>query len=161
MHDTLVIKQLLHASKEFVFQYWTEPEHLQKWARPKSMSLRIPQFEAKSGGKFKYEYMSSEGPYISRGQFNEFIPNQKLTHTETVISPEGKVLFEKLETVVTFQDDLNGTMVTVKQSGIPSESCHYHLQEAWEQIFESLNDLIDSIRFRPGQQLRLHQVRGE
>lgn len=160
MKDSLHLKQFIPASKEEVFKYFTHPDLLMKWASPKGMTLKIPQLDAKTGGNYRFEHNSSEGMYVSTGMFKEFIPEQKLVQLDHVTNPKGEVIFDQLQSTVTFMDDHGGTNVHINITGFKDQSEMDECEQGWNESLQNLVELFDHIRARPGQELRSHQVRG-
>lgn len=161
MEHKITLKKLIHAPREIVFKYWTDPVLVEKWATPRDMTLKIPYFDARTGGKYRYEHRGSSGTIICHGRFEEFIPEHKLSTTDHVETLEGMPIFDRIETKVTFMDDMHGTAVMMYQTGFPDEKARSDCELALEEAMTKLVELIENMRFRPGQELRAHHVRGD
>lgn len=161
MNYELSLSRSIPASKDDVFNYWIEPKLLERWSSPEGMRLKVPHFEARKGGKYRFEHFQGEDVYICNGHFEEFIPNEKLVQIDTVQSPEKGLLFENLHTTVTFSEEASGTKIQVTQNGFPDQKSADECKKSWIQSLDKLNDLITHRRFRPGQELRMHHLRGE
>lgn len=159
MEDKVILKKVIHATREIVFQYWTDPVLLEKWATTRNLKLQIPQFDPRTNGEYIYEHLSDSGPFICKGRFVEFIPNNRITLEDHITAPDRKIIFDKLRTSVSFTDDREGTLMTIMQSGHPDEDSRYFCEISLQETIERLVELIENMRFRPGQQLRAHQVR--
>lgn len=160
MEHKITLKKMIHAPRELVFKYWTDPVLIEKWASARDMTLRIPHFDARSGGSYRYEHSRQGQMIICEGRFLEYIPENKLTIADHVITPDGKTIFDRLETSVTFMDDMNGTKLIINQSGFPDEDSRNDCEDAMEEVMNKLQELVEYMRFQPGQELRRHQVRG-
>jgi uncharacterized protein YndB with AHSA1/START domain len=55
----LVIERVFDAPRERVFDAFTQPEHLQKWWGPKTVSVPVSEFDARPGGKI---FLGQRGP---------------------------------------------------------------------------------------------------
>lgn len=161
MKNELHLKHTINAPREEVFRYWTNPRLLEKWSSPDGMTLKVPVFEAKTDGKYRYEHSDGNDVYVCNGHFEAFVPNEKLIMIDNVASALRGPLFEDLHSEVTFIDEGPKTLIFVIQSGFKSQKDAEDCRMSWEQCFEKLEDLIVHKRFRPGQELREHQVRGE
>jgi uncharacterized protein YndB with AHSA1/START domain len=51
---------------ESLFKFFSQPELLEKWSAPDGMTLKLPVFDFKVGGKYKYIHSSSNGEGVSR-----------------------------------------------------------------------------------------------
>lgn len=160
MKDSLHFRQQFPASKGEVFKFFTQPNLLEKWATPKGMTLKIPLLDPKTGGQYRYEHRTADGMYVCTGVFKEFIPEQKLVHLDHVINPDGKVIYDQLESTVTFMDNPGGTIVNINVSGFQDQGSMDGCEQGWNESLQNLVELFDHIRARPGQELRSHQARG-
>lgn len=161
MKNELHLKRTINAPREEVFRYFTNPKLLEKWSAPKDMTLKVPIFEAKTDGKYRYEHYDGNDVYVCNGHFEGFVPNEKLISVDTVASALRGTLFEDLHSEVTFIDEGPQTLVLVIQSGFKNSKDADDCREGWNQCFEKLDELIAHKRFRPGQEMREHQVRGD
>ncbi|MFP5386241.1 MAG: SRPBCC domain-containing protein [Bacteriovoracia bacterium] len=161
MKNELTLTRSIPAPRDEVFIYWTEPKLLEKWAFPKGMRLTVAHFEAKAGGKYRFEHAQGEDVYLCNGHFEEFVPNEKLVQVDKVDSPEKGLLFENLKSTILLKDEAGGTRVEVTQNGFPDQKSANECKVSWEESLNNLHDLITHRRFRPGQDLRMHHVRGE
>ena len=161
MKNELHLKHTFSAPREEVFRYWTNPRLLEKWSSPEGMTLKVPVFEAKTDGKYRYEHTDGNDVYVCNGHFENFVPNEKLMTIDNVASALKGVLFENLRTEVTFIDEGPRTFVYVIQTGFKNEKDADDCHLSWQQCFEKLENLLEHKRFRPGQELREHQIRGD
>jgi uncharacterized protein YndB with AHSA1/START domain/predicted enzyme related to lactoylglutathione lyase len=140
--DVIKLTHFVPTSKDVVFNYWTRPEFVEKWAFPDGMTLKIKQFEAKKGGKYCFEHTSKEGVYVCTGYFKEFIPDEKVVQVDTVKNPDGKILFSKLESIVEFTSETAGTEIHLIQKGFPDINSLKECEKAWTQSFEKLSNIL-------------------
>ena len=109
---------LSKASSE-LFRYFTQKELIEEWSYPEGMSLRVPLFEAKQNGHYRFEHSDKDGVWVSSGYLKEFVPQKRLVYIDTVKNPSGKVMYQDLQCMVEFQEVLGGTDITVQQTGFP------------------------------------------
>lgn len=122
-----------------VFRFWTEPALLEQWSAPEEMKLKIPAMENRAGGQYRFEHTGNEGVYVCEGVFVEYKPEEKLVQRETVRGPDGKILFEDLECIVTFNEKNDGTEVSIVQRGFNSREARDMCDVGWDQCLEKLN----------------------
>lgn len=146
--EKLNLTHFIPATKEEVFKYWTTPELIEKWSYPDGFKLKVPKFEAKTGGQYLYEHSADEGVFVCTGHFKEFIPNEKLVSIDTVTGPDGKILLSETETVVEFLSTIAGTEIHITQDGFLDENSLNECKDGWTQCFHKLDDLLQ--RDNPG-----------
>ncbi len=137
------LSRFLNADKYEVFKYFTRQEFIEQWSAPEGMTLRVPKFEARLGGSYRYEHTGKDGKYICDGYLTEFIPNEKLVMRDTVKGPDGNLLFENLESVIEFRGVGAGTEVNVIQRGFNDEASAHECQVSWSQCLDTLQGLVE------------------
>jgi uncharacterized protein YndB with AHSA1/START domain len=100
-----------------VFRAWVDPELVVKWLGPKSSEMRIDQWNAHTGGNYRYVAVQ-DGEEVAAfyGSFHEVRPNERLVQTFTW---EGMPDGVSLETM-TFEDLGDGRTRTVGLSVVDS-----------------------------------------
>lgn len=124
------------------FSYWTTPKYLELWSSPDGMSLKVPQLEAKQGGKYRFEHTSDNGLYICTGYFKEFIEDQKLVQIDTVKDPRGAVILQNLESIIDFRDLGTGTDISISVIGFTDQKQVDGCRTSWEQCLDRLSSLL-------------------
>jgi uncharacterized protein YndB with AHSA1/START domain len=114
---TIRIIRDFDAPPEKVFRAWIEPELVAKWLGPKSTEMRIDQWDARTGGNYRYAAIQ-DGVEIATfyGSFHEVRPNERLVQTFTW---EGMPDGVSLDTM-TFEDLGDGRTRTVGLSVVDS-----------------------------------------
>lgn len=131
------------ASSE-LFRYFTQKELMEEWMAPEGMSLKVPQFEPKQNGRYRYEHSNKDGVWVCTGYLKEIVPEKRLVFIDTVKNPTGKIMFQDLQTIVEFQDMLGGTDITINAHGFPDKSSAEECRESWNQCFDKLVKLTVS-----------------
>ncbi len=131
--------------RETLFNYFTRTDLLEKWASPdERMSVQVPIFEAKTGGKYRFEHRSGDGKYICTGTILEFIPNEKIIECDELITgPKGETLFRDLQCQLELTPKLGGTEVRMVQSGFENEKGRDECEKGWDYSFEKLASLVN------------------
>ncbi len=80
----IVVTRELNAPRDLVFECLTTPKLLQRWMLgPPGWTLPVCEFEAKTGGAFRYVWRSPEGQNMGMGGTIEiFEPPARIVHTE-------------------------------------------------------------------------------
>ena len=107
---TIRIIRDFDAPRDRVFRAWVDPELVVQWLGPKSSEIRIDQWNARTGGNFRYASVQ-DGEEVAAfyGSFHEIRPSERLVQTFTW---EGMPDGVALETI-TFEDLGDGRTRTI------------------------------------------------
>jgi len=101
------------APRELVFAAWTEPAHLREWWGPEGFTNPRCEIDLRVGGAIRIDMRGPDGvTYPMDGEFHEITPPSKLAFLTGALGPDGKRLFEVMNTV-TFTDLGERTQVAV------------------------------------------------
>jgi uncharacterized protein YndB with AHSA1/START domain len=114
---TIRIIRDFDAPRDRVFRAWVDPELVARWLGPKSSEMRIDQWNAHTGGNYRYAAVQ-DGEEVAAfyGSFHEVRPSERLVQTFTW---EGMPDGVSLETM-TFEDLGDGRTRTVGLSVVDS-----------------------------------------
>ena len=114
---TIRIIRDFDAPRDRVFRAWVDPELVARWLGPKSSEMRIDQWNAHTGGNYRYAALQ-DGEEVAAfyGSFHEVRPSERLVQTFTW---EGMPDGVSLETM-TFEDVGDGRTRTVGLSVVDS-----------------------------------------
>ena len=81
---TIRIIRDFDAPPDKVFRAWVEPELVVQWLGPKSTEMRIDQWDARTGGNYRYAALQ-DGKEVAAfyGSFHEVRPSERLVQTFT------------------------------------------------------------------------------
>lgn len=78
----IIITRIFDASREKVWDAWTNPDLLKQWLGPKGYEMTIEEFEAKAGGSYRYIHKDEKGnEYTFRGVFHGLYKPEKAIQT--------------------------------------------------------------------------------
>ena len=153
------VTKFIPVEREKVFLYFTRPELVEKWSAPDGMTLKVPKFEARIGGQYRYEHTSADGLYLCDGHFKEYVPNEKLVFVDTVKDPNVKTIFTNLVCEVIFKKVAGGTEISINQKGFPDEESMKSCEESWNQCFDNLSNLLGGgMGTRPETQTKVKDI---
>ena len=114
---TIRIIRDFDAPRDRVFRAWVDRELVARWLGPKSSEMRIDQWNARTGGNYRYAAVQ-DGEEVAAfyGSFHEVRPSERLVQTFTW---EGMPDGVSLETM-TFEDLGDGRTRTVGLSVVDS-----------------------------------------
>jgi uncharacterized protein YndB with AHSA1/START domain len=137
---TIRIIRDFEAPPDKVFRAWIEPELVAQWLGPKSTEMRIDQWNARTGGNYRYAALQDgEEVAVFYGSFHEVRPNERLVQTFTW---EGMPDGVSLETM-TFEDLGDGRTRTIGLSvvenleardGIMASGMEVGVYEGYEKL---------------------------
>jgi uncharacterized protein YndB with AHSA1/START domain len=137
---TIRIIRDFDAPPDKVFRAWIEPELVAQWLGPKSTEMRIEQWNARTGGNYRYAALQ-DGQEVATfyGSFHEVRQNERLVQTFTW---EGMPDGVSLETM-TFADLGDGRTRTIGLSvvenleardGIMASGMEVGVYEGYEKL---------------------------
>jgi uncharacterized protein YndB with AHSA1/START domain len=84
------------APRDKVFRAHTDPELVAQWMGPNSTQVRIDEWDARTGGSWRYVACEGDNEYGFRGCFHELRPNELIVQTFTWEGMPDGVALEKL-----------------------------------------------------------------
>ena len=142
---TIVITREFDAPPGRVFRAHTDPDLVTQWLGPRRLTMRIEQYDARTGGSYRYLHCEDDGTeYAFHGVFHEVRPDERIVQTFTF---EGEPDGVALETLTL--EDLGGRTRLVAKSvcdsieardAVIASGMEYGLREAYEQLDELLAD---------------------
>jgi uncharacterized protein YndB with AHSA1/START domain len=137
---TIRITRDFDAPPDRVFRAWVDPELVVQWLGPKSSVIRIEQWNARTGGNYRYASVQ-DGEEIAAfyGSFHEVRPNERLVQTFTWEGMPDGVALETL----TFEELGDGRTRTIGLSlvenleardGIMASGMEVGVYEGYEKL---------------------------
>jgi uncharacterized protein YndB with AHSA1/START domain len=111
----IVITRRFAAPPEDVYRAHVEPALLQQWCLgPDGWTMPVCIFEAKPGGKMRYEWANSDGrSFFLTGEIVELQPPHRIVHIERMHLPDPT---PDNHVVTTFTADGRGTLMTMRMT---------------------------------------------
>ena len=135
LDTTLEIKRTFQASREKVFQAWTDPEKLNRWFAPSDDYEVSAECDPRPGGNYRVQMTHKDGNiHTVVGEYREVNPPEKLVFTW---SWEDGGVQGSLVTV-DLQDLGESTEVTLTHSGFPSAEWRDKHNEGWSGALSRL-----------------------
>ncbi|MGZ3692993.1 MAG: SRPBCC family protein [Bdellovibrionota bacterium] len=144
MENEVKITRSFSLPQAQLFSYFTDKSLLEHWAFPEGMSLRLPIFEGKTGGRYLYEHTGKNGTYLAEGYFVEVSSNRIVQIDQSIKGPDGKELFENIECQISFVPNGDKTEVQVVQGGFKTQKDADQCKVGWEQSLDHLEALVRS-----------------
>ena len=139
----LVLKRLISAPRERVFEAWIDPEQFAKWWGPHTLTAPKVVLDVRPGGKIEVDMQGPKGspwekPYPMGGEFREISRFDRLVFTTTI---GGGKVHENLNEVA-FADKNGRTemtlTVTVLRTTPEFAKSLAGMEQGWSQSLEKL-----------------------
>jgi uncharacterized protein YndB with AHSA1/START domain len=79
---TLVVRRMIRASPERLFEAWTKPDQLQQWWGPESVTCIAAEVDLRVGGRYRIANQFPDGSVVwIIGEFQVIEPPHRLTYT--------------------------------------------------------------------------------
>jgi uncharacterized protein YndB with AHSA1/START domain len=139
-NTTLVMRRTFAASRQRVFRAWIEPKALERWFRPRGMSVTVRSLDARVGGSFRFEI--ENGNSIA-GTYLQIVPPEKLVFTWSGGAMMGR------ETVVTldFLDEGPVTEVVLTHERLDTPELRALVGGGWPSLLDGLAMVVSSSHF--------------
>ena len=138
LDTTLEIKRTFQASREKVFQAWTDPEKMNRWFAPSDEYEVNAECDPTPGGNYRVQMTHKDGNvHTVFGEYREVNAPEKLVFTWSW--EDGSVQGSLV--TVDLQDLGGATEVTLTHSGFPSAEWRDKHNEGWSDGLSRLEAL--------------------
>lgn len=142
----LVATRTFDASREVVFNAWTNPEHVPNWMLgPGDWTMPVCEIDLREGGEWHFVWRGPDGEDMEmRGEYVEVDPPKRLVNTEDW----GEDWPETVNEVVFTDED--GVTKTVSTVTYPSKETREKaietgMLEGWAQSYDRLDTYLRSL----------------
>ena len=144
--QTVVIRKVLPASREEVFDAWLDAARMREWMCPGSMTASDVTLEPRVGGQFRIVMRGPEGQVVNTGEYRVLDRPAKLEFTWVSERWDGQ---ETLVTVELHRRDA-GCELVLTHRRFPKEHSALQLEKGWGGILEKLGSAISGLG-KPGE----------
>ncbi len=144
--ESVLVKRIFKASRDVVFQAWTEAEQLKEWFGPEGVVVSRIQADFRVGGAFQVEMTMEDGEtVIHSGQYIEITPPSRLVYSwlldgQTCGGSEGQ--FAETQVTVEFKEQDGGTLVRLRHDNLPTEQARKGHSWGWNSCFDKLTSVL-------------------
>jgi uncharacterized protein YndB with AHSA1/START domain len=136
--NEVISSREFEATREQVYQAWTNPERLARWWGPKGFTNTFHEFDLRPGGMWRFVMHGPNGTdYPNRIVFVEIVPMERIV-LDHLSAPEFRV-------TATFEEADGRTKVTFRQlfkNTSEFEKAKSYCIEGNEQNFDRLSELL-------------------
>jgi uncharacterized protein YndB with AHSA1/START domain len=146
--DTLqdfVITRIFDAPRQYVWNAWTQPEHLAHWWGPKISQNRVLRLELRPGGIFHYAMQFQPGhDTFGRFIFGEITAPQRLVFILSFSDATGGIARAPLS--ATWPLEVHNTLTLVEMGGKTTLTLRARPVKATEEELKTFADTHDSMQ---------------
>jgi len=137
--NTVVVTKVINASREELFEAFTNPEIMSKWFYPEDdMSVEVNNTFHVGGGYTLKMHSKSGDLYTHIGEYKEIIPLEKLVFTWNSDFVQNTVV------TVTFSEMESGTEVTISHDLLPAGEMTENHRKGWGGCLSRLETVFAS-----------------
>ena len=131
----LIVRRLIRASAERIFDAWTRPEHLLLWWGPRPVPCSGAEVDLRVGGRYRIANAVPDGTtVVIEGEFREVERPRKLVYTWRM----GQGTAESSLVTVRFEARGDATEVVVVHEHIPSAAVRESHEAGWNGCLDGL-----------------------
>ena len=131
----VVVRRVIAASAEDLFDAWLDPEALAQWMRPGTIISTVARVDPRVGGAYEITMQGQDGAYVTKGVYRVIERPRRLVFTWVSGPAENK---ETLVTVDFVRVDQR-TEVIVTHEQLPESAMPSH-RNGWTSGLEHLDE---------------------
>lgn len=138
---TLVVRRLIRASAERIFDAWTLPEHLRAWWGPRPVTCSGAEVDLRVGGRYRIANAIPDGTTVLiEGEFRTIERPHRLVYTWRMGGESGETSL----VTVRFEDRGEATEVVIVHEQVPSEAARVSHEGGWNGCLDGLASFLTS-----------------
>jgi uncharacterized protein YndB with AHSA1/START domain len=145
-YKPLNIKRNFAATRQAVWDAWTQPEQFKQWYMPTPFSVAACTFDVRPGGQLQVDTKGPDGAIMHlTGQFKVVDEPTKLVMTNSPLDSDGNKLFEVQHTLVLTENDGQTTLdltSEVLSAGPNADQFLSGMEAGLKQAIDQLADLL-------------------
>jgi uncharacterized protein YndB with AHSA1/START domain len=130
----VVVKRVLPASPEEVYEAWTTPETLREFMSPHDSRATVVEAELRVGGRFHIVMHDAGRDVDHRGEYRVLEPGRRLVFTWA----SGATGWEPTLVTIELSPHEDGTRLVLVHEGLPSDDVRSRHRRGWTIIVEKL-----------------------
>jgi len=133
----LVVRRLLPAPPDLVFEVWTQPEHIVRWWGPRGYTAFSCEMDVRPGGRWRVGMRSPDGKAMwTRGEFRELERPSRLVFTFAWEEPDGVLDDRERLVTVSFTERSGQTEVVVRHAAFATIEARDRHGEGWSDCLD-------------------------
>jgi uncharacterized protein YndB with AHSA1/START domain len=146
---TLVVRRILPAPVEAVYEAWTNPDLVRQWSWGSRHETTAMRMDVRPGGSWHHEIRNLDNGerWTFDGVFEEVIPGRKLVHTFFWRSGSGVEEGPSLVAIEFIDRDAQSTEVVITHNRV-AENSRSGTRDGWLDILELVGTLAGRAQAR-------------
>lgn len=152
--NCITITRVFDASREQVWQRWTEAEKFSCWWGPKDFTAPYTHIDLRIGGKYLYCMRGPDGKdYWGTGIYKEIREPNRLVYTDSFADEHGNVVpatYYDMNSVIPLEmdveltlEDIDGkTRMILQHCGLPEGEMLELTKAGWNESFDKLAECL-------------------
>lgn len=129
-----------------VFRAHTDPEILPRWHGPRTTTMRIDDWDCRTGGTYAYAHQTEQGEFAVRGCFHDVVPSVVIVQTFGFPGEPDSAVLERYTFDDLGDDRTRLTVSTLAESfetrdAIIASGMEYGVRQGYERLDELLPTL--------------------
>jgi uncharacterized protein YndB with AHSA1/START domain len=138
------LQRVLGTTPDVAFERWVDAEARRRWYAPEEGWIVEAETDLRVGGTWRVLFgPSPDEMYLEHGVFEEVDPPHKVAYTTLYEFPDGRPSFETYVTV-TFEARDGGTLLTVLDTGYPSDDQRAAHESGWPGFLDAFERTLAS-----------------
>jgi uncharacterized protein YndB with AHSA1/START domain/catechol 2,3-dioxygenase-like lactoylglutathione lyase family enzyme len=151
------LERVVNATPDAAFKHWVDAEARRRWYAPDdSWTVEAAETDLRVGGAWRVRFgPTPDEMYVEQGVFEDIDPPHRVVYTTVYEFPDGRPSF-RTRVTVTFEPRGDRTLLTVLDTGYPSEEQRRAYEAGWPDFLDAFERTLAT-----GSQsaLRHHKVR--
>ena len=134
--NKIKIEATIEAGIDKVWKYWSEPEHITKWAFAQDdWEAPYAENDLRAGGKFLTRMSAKDGSasFDMAGEYTEVVPNEKISY-----------VFDGREVVTQFEKIDENTTKVVSEFDPENINSEEKQKEGWQGILDNFKKHVEA-----------------
>ena len=141
---TLRMERRFAASRQAVFDAWSNAKALRQWMGPKGVEVPEAEVDFRIGGNFRFPMLGDDGSRnCAFGRYLEIRPAERLVFTWAWEQEDGSAGVE-MRITLEFLDDPKGCLLRLSQERLPDGNARDKHQGGWSSCFDCLAKFLGS-----------------
>jgi uncharacterized protein YndB with AHSA1/START domain len=137
----LRISKILRATRQEIFDAWTNPECFKRWMAPEGVYVTYLAIDVRVGGAYRIDMQPGTEAIVHTGVYQIVDPPAKLVFTWKSKNTEEK---ETLVTVELFERGPSQTELVLTHEQLPTAAAMHGHAQGWQSIFGKLESILSS-----------------
>ncbi|HSU29016.1 MAG TPA: SRPBCC family protein [Chitinophagaceae bacterium] len=134
----VVIRRLINAPRELVFDAWTDPEHVGEWYGPTGFTITTHEIDIRPGGVWRFIMHGPDGiDYPNYIKYDEVVKPERLAYSHGSSADEPDLFYA----TITFEEANGKTQLQMKSVFKTKEERDYVVRE--HKAIEGGNQTVD------------------